>query len=99
MDDHLGVHRGLEDGSVVLQPLPERLALEKLGDDVGSALKGADVMNGQDVRMIERSNRPRLVLETTQTVRITCKLGRKHLDRHITSEPRVAGAVDLTHAP
>ena len=41
-----------------LQPAAERFALEQFGDDVGRAGVDADIVDGQDVRVIE-SARPR----------------------------------------
>ena len=45
---------------------PEGLALEELLDDVGRPLVGPDVVNGEEVRVLERSGGARLALEALQ---------------------------------
>jgi hypothetical protein len=47
--------------------------------------------------MVQCRCRSRLVLESPQPVGISGEQ-RQDLDRHITSEPRIAGAINLTHA-
>jgi hypothetical protein len=47
--------------------------------------------------MIERRQQPRLPLEARQPVGIGGESGRENLDRDITTEPAVSGAVDLAH--
>ena len=47
----------------VLQAGAERFALEQFRDDVGRAVMGADVVNGQDVRVVELPGGARLLLE------------------------------------
>ena len=89
----------LPDAEVTLpQPLTQRLALEQLGDDVGMALRHAEVVHRQDVGVLERRQRPRLCLEATQTSGLPRGLVGKNLDRHFSAEAAVAGAVDLSHA-
>ena len=48
----------------------QAVTVEQLGHDERPALVLADVVDGQDVRMIERSRGSRLMLETSQTVGI-----------------------------
>ena len=48
----------------------KRLALEQLRDDVGRAGVGADVVDGQDVRVVELAGGARLLLEAMQRGRI-----------------------------
>lgn len=55
------------------------------------------VMNLTDVRMVQRRNRARFLLETTQAIRIGAELGGQDLDGDIASEPWIAGLVDLAH--
>ena len=44
----------------------QRLAFEQLRDDVGRAVVAADVVDGEDVRMIERAGRACFLLEPAQ---------------------------------
>ena len=76
----------------------QRIALEQLGDDVGRAVVGADVVHAEDVGVIERADRARLLLEAAEAIRVRGKRGGQHLDRHLAAEARVTGAVDLAHA-
>jgi hypothetical protein len=46
----------------LLQPLAERLPLEQFGDQVRHALVRADIMQGENVGVIQRGDRARLLL-------------------------------------
>ena len=48
--------------------------------------------------MRQRRNRSRFALETTERVGVACELLRKNFQRHVSSEARVLGAVDLAHS-
>jgi hypothetical protein len=50
------------------------------------------------VRVIERRERARFVLELATAVLIREALRRQHLDGHIATETRIPGAIDLAHA-
>ena len=58
---------------------------------------GADVVQGEDVWVAQRSNRVGLLLEPPQPLWVGRELPRQHLDRDVAAEPRVAGAVHLAH--
>jgi hypothetical protein len=75
----------------------EGLALEQLCDDEVRRALGADIVNGENVRMIQRGDRTRLALETCQRVD-AARDGREDLDRDVAGEPGIVGAVDFTHA-
>jgi hypothetical protein len=38
------------------------------------------------------------LFEATKTIRVNAKGGRQHLDRDISTEPRIASTVDFAHA-
>ena len=57
-----------------------------------------DVVELTDVGMVQRGDRPRFVLESTQTIGISGEPFRKDLDRHVAPEAGVARAIDLAHA-
>ena len=59
----------------------------------------ADVVDGQDVRMIQRGGGLRFLLEPAETIGIAGHVARKDLDGNRAIEPRVARAVHLAHAP
>ncbi len=52
------------------QPISQRLAIEILHDEVVDLLVTADVVDGADVWMRQRGNRPRLAFESRAAVRI-----------------------------
>ena len=76
---------------------PQRLALEKLLDDVGSALVRADVVDRGDVGVIEDARGLGLLLEAAQAVGVLREGRRQDLDRDLAPEPRVLRPVDLPH--
>ena len=49
-----------------LEPLAQGLALEQLGDRVGDAILGAEIVDGEDVRMVEPGDRLGLALEAAR---------------------------------
>ena len=81
------------------QPIGKSLTRQQLEDDVWRAIVGADVENRQDVGMVEGSCCPGLVLETAELVRAYRRGRGKNLNRHVAPEARIAGTVDLAHAP
>src|SRR5205823_12743302 len=48
-----------------VSPLAQRAAVDPLGDDVRAAFELADVVNGEDMRVIERRGRLRFELKAT----------------------------------
>jgi hypothetical protein len=48
--------------------------------------------------MVQRRNRPRLLLEAPQAVGIVSEGNRQYLQRHISQQSSVAGAIHLSHA-
>jgi len=48
--------------------------------------------------MVERGEHLRLAFETRQTLRISGEYLREDLQRNVSSEPRVAGAIYLAHS-
>ena len=78
-------------------PLAQRLALDELGDDEVRAVDFADLVNGEDVRMVERRGRPRLLLEAAHAVRVCGEAAGSSLSATLRLEPRVLGQVDFPH--
>ena len=63
------------------------------GDPVGFA----EVVDRDDVRMVERGDRPGLALEPRAPLHICRRQSGKNLDRDIASEARVVRPVDFAH--
>ncbi len=96
--DLLGVLDGLaERQRAGGEHLAERAALEELGDEVGGAVVGADVEEGEDVGVVEGAGEAGLLLEAAEAVGVLAVLGGEDLDGDVAVEAGVAGAVDLAH--
>jgi hypothetical protein len=61
-------------------------------------LLAPDVVEGADVRVVERGDGLRLALDACPQLLVARQLGGQQLDRHRSVEPRVTRAVDLAHA-
>ena len=79
------------------KPVAQRLALEQLRDDVRRAVVLADVVDIQNVRMVQRGRRARLLLEAGQTPAVPGERGRQHFDGHIAAQAGIADTVDFAH--
>src|SRR5262245_39028585 len=75
----------------------QRLALDKLADDVMRAINLPDLVNSQDVRMIGRARRRRLALEAEQPFVVIRELRRQQLERDPAMQPFVFGQIYLAH--
>ena len=82
----------------VQQPLPEGLAFEQLENGVKRPVLGPEIVESQDVRVIQGGHRPRLLPEALDAAGGLGALGGQHLDRDISAQARVVGAVHLAHA-
>src|SRR5262249_43327116 len=81
-----------------VEPGAQRLALQQLEHRVGSSVLGAHVVDRHDVRMLEGSDGSGLPLEAMQAVGTGRPVGGDDLDRYLTLQTRVAGAVNLAHS-
>ena len=77
--------------------LLEGLAFEQFHRDEGLAFGLVDIVDGADVRMIERGSRLRLALESLQRMPVPGYLFRKKLQGDGAFEPGVFGFVDDAH--
>src|SRR5206468_10275283 len=78
--------------------LPECLAIDKLSGNKMSLLDLPDLMNGDDVRMIERRGGARLLLKTDHTICVPGEIGRQQFERHLATERHVLCQVNLAHS-
>ena len=76
----------------------QRLALQQFGDDVVEPAFVADIVDGQDVRMVEHARGARFLLEAPQSVRVGGEIAGEDLDGHVALQARVLRAVHLAHA-
>ncbi len=79
------------------KPVGQRFAAQQFHHRERDTVLGSEVMNGQDIRMREGSDRFRLLLEAAKRFRIMGDALRDDLDGHLTAQARVACAIDLAH--
>ena len=80
------------------QSVGQRFSLDEFQHQPLNAVALFDAVDGGDVRMVQRGDHARLALEARDPVRVGGELGGQHLDRDVTTELGVVGAVDLAHA-
>ena len=74
------------------------VAFEHLRDDERRAVVRADVVDGEDVRVVELAGRARFLLESSQPAAIGCVRVEDQFDRDVASEAWIARAIHLAHA-
>ena len=73
------------------------MTFHQLHGDEAPAVHVTDLVDGDDVRMVQRRSGARLLLETTNGVGVARKRGAKQLQRDLATEPRVVRHVHLAH--
>jgi len=76
----------------------ESFATHVLHDDELRAGLGDNIVDGDDVRMIERGGSARLLYEALRACRVSDFIGGKDFDRNYSLQARVVGLINLTHA-
>ena len=74
----------------------ERVSLEQLGDQEGHAVLLSQIVHGEDIRVLERTSGPRLLLEALHPSGVV--RGGHHLHRHAPAELFVASDQHPSHA-
>ena len=59
----------------------------------------ADVVNGKNVRMVQRRSGPRLLLEATEAIKISGECRRQNFNGDVSREPGIPRPIHLTHTP
>ena len=75
----------------------EGLALDELHGEEVDAVRLLDGVDGDDPGVVEGGQRLGLAPEALEPLRARGHLGGQHLERHVATELRVGGAVDLAH--
>ena len=78
--------------SLSVQPVHQ---LHRQEADAVGVFGGED---GDDVRVVERSDRAGLAIEAFETARFVGDIGRQDLQRDLAAEPRIASAIHLAHS-
>src|SRR5215472_19138943 len=81
-----------------LHALAKRIAFQQFGDKKVNAVLRSNIVNGKEVRMIERAQNARFIFETVEALAILGEGGRKNLDRYSAGQPRVSRPIDLAHS-
>ena len=77
----------------------QRLPVESFHHDEWLTLVLGNLMDGADVRVIERRGRPCLATESFDRTAIVGKACRQKLQRDLTAERQVVGQIHNPHAP
>jgi hypothetical protein len=93
LDDLASRHRSR------LDTLTQRSAVQQFGNDIRNPSIRADVVQRDDVRVIERGCRARLLLEARNAIGIGRRDFRQDFDRDVTVQSAVAGPIDFAHPP
>jgi hypothetical protein len=81
----------------VLQPLTHRLAFDELRRDEASALIGAYLVDGDDVRMIQSRSGASFLLETAQPGFVTVERFGQELERDAAAQTCVLSQIHIAH--
>ena len=79
------------------QALAQRLAFDQLGGDVMRVFRLPDLINGDDVRMIQRQDGASLLLEATHSLLIFGEKAGQPFERDFTTHPGVVSEVHFAH--
>ena len=79
------------------QALRERRPLDQFEHERGDVAAFLDAVDRADVRVIQRGERSRLLLEPRAAVRVVRDRIGQHLDRDRTSQPGIVRAINLSH--
>jgi hypothetical protein len=85
------------DRSPARELFAQRLALDVLVDDEAKAAGLADLVDGDDVRVVEGGGGARLQLEARHAVGVGGERAGEELERDAAAEALVHGEVDLAH--
>ncbi len=83
---------------LAIHVLLERLAFEQLHDEELLPLVFSHVVNGADVRIVQRGCGVCFALEALLRIGISGETRRQNLDRDVSIETRVSGTVNFAHS-
>jgi hypothetical protein len=93
-------HRLTERQRTETQALRERLTLDQLHDEDGhAAVRLLETVEGSDAGMVEGGEDAGLLPQACEAVGLPCELLGQRLESDLAVKRRVAGAIDLAHAP
>src|SRR5262249_20769954 len=80
------------------QTLPQRFALDKLGDEYMRRVGFENLVNRDDVRMVQRRRRPRFLFKAAQAVQVVGERHRQEFQRYPPAQSAILGQIDFSHA-
>src|SRR6266404_73701 len=83
---------------VIVETLLHGFAFEQLRDDVRCTVMSANIVNGENVRMIQRARRLCLLLKSPQSILILRECCRQNLNRYVAIKFRVTRAIHFAHS-
>ena len=95
---HREIEEGVERQALHGHQLRELTALDQLGDDEAAQTDVFDRVHGEDTGLVERGGMRASSLEPREARGVERHCIREHLDRDLTAQLGVAGAIHLTHA-
>jgi hypothetical protein len=75
----------------------ERLAFDEIHRDVARAVVLVETVNRTDVSVVQRGEELGFALEACEPIGVLRERARQRLDRNLTAELRISGAVNLAH--
>ena len=75
----------------------QRLAFQQLHDDKWPAIEFSNIMNGANIRVIQRRGRPGFALKALQSLRVGWGIFGQEFKRDTAVQSRILGAIDHTH--
>jgi hypothetical protein len=79
------------------QALLQRLAFDELEHQNRSVVEFENIEEGADVRMADLREQPPFALESRETIGVADESPPQHLERNVSPQPCIAGAIDLAH--
>jgi hypothetical protein len=92
------VHRVLQVQATIAQQIGQRAARHVTHDQERLAVMLAEVVNGDDGRMLEGGDDARFALEASTGCRLVAQITEQDLDRDIAADDGVVGQIDHRHA-
>ena len=78
--------------------MSECFPFDELRGDKVMAIRFADLMNSQDVRVIQGGGSTRFLLEATHAVMVPRQVNRQKFQRDLSAQTRVFRQVDVSHS-
>src|SRR5581483_695466 len=82
----------------VAELFAQSLAVEELHDEIGGAIVRSELVDGDEVRVVERARGARLLFEAAQAIGVARDVGGEHFDRDVAADAGVARTEDFPHA-